>query len=86
MGSLAENLLGSADEAAALFERNPKLELPQESPGGIARLKPAQNLPAGATLKVPQKDWPAGLAFAALVLFLGAIGAGWLLRAPPETA
>ena len=82
LGPLAEKLLGSADEAAALLERNKNLTLPDRSPGGIARLKPAENLPAGATLKLPQKDWPAKIAFALLVCFMLAVGAGWLLKSP----
>ncbi len=86
LGQLAEKLLGNADEAAALLERNRDLILPERSPGGIARLRPAENLPAGAAMRIPQRQWPATFAFALLVLFLAAVGAGWLLRSPSEDA
>jgi len=87
LGKFAEVKLGSADEAQALYERNKKvLKLPDKSPEGIARLEPAENLPAGAKLKIPQQGWPAAVAFALLVVFLGVVGAGWLLKSPPEDA
>ena len=86
LGALAEKLLGSADEAAALMEHNRDLELPPRSPGGIARLKPAESLPAGAALEIPQTQWPAVILFAALAAFLTVVGAGWLLRSPSEDA
>lgn len=85
LGPLAEKIIGNSDAAASVFERNSQLELPAESPEGIARLKPADQLPAGTELKLPQKAWPAALGFALLVFFMGAVGAGWLLRGPEES-
>ena len=84
LGSLAEKVLGSSDAAAKLLERNPKLELPGKSPDGFARLTPARDLPPGAKLKLPQRAWPATMAFALLVLFMAGVGGGFLLKTPPE--
>jgi len=85
LGPLAEKLLGSAEEAAALLQGNPKLSLPRASPGGIARLDLAEHLPADATLKIPQKDWPAAAVFVLLVGFLAAVGLGWIMQAPAQS-
>jgi putative OPT family oligopeptide transporter len=85
LGKFAEKKLGSSDEAQSLYERNKKvLKLPEKSPEGIVRLEPADQVLAGTTLKIPQHDWPAELAFALLVLFLLAVGAGLLLKAPSD--
>jgi uncharacterized oligopeptide transporter (OPT) family protein len=85
LGDLAQEKLGSEDEALAIWEKNEKeLKLPDKSSTGIARLKLPETLPAGATLKIPQKEWPAYLAFALLILFLAAVGTGRLLKGQPE--
>ncbi len=87
LGKFAEQKLGSTEEAPLLFERNKKvLKLPDQSPEGLARLKLAEVLPAGAQLSLPQKDWPAWVVFLLLVVFLGVVGAGLILRSPPEEA
>ena len=48
-------------------------------------LESPENLQPGATLKLPQHEWPALAAFSALAVFLVLVGAGWLFRAaaPP---
>jgi hypothetical protein len=85
LGELAQEKLGSTDEALALWEKNEKeLKLPDKSTTGIARLDLPETLPAGATLKIPQKEWPALIAFALLILFLAAVGTGKLLKGRPE--
>jgi putative OPT family oligopeptide transporter len=85
LGELAQEKLGSTDEALALWDKNEKeLKLPDKSTSGIARLDMPETLPAGATLKIPQKDWPAEIAFALLILFLAGVGTGKLLKARSE--
>ena len=63
--------LGKADRAQKLYELN------QEE------LTPKVSLPAGAQIKVPQRILPALAAFGLLVLFLLAVGLGWLFKTEP---
>jgi hypothetical protein len=85
VGAVAKEREGGPDAALALYERNREvLRLPAESPDGIRRLSPAARLPTGTTLKLPQKEWPALVWFGVLVAILAAVGAGKLLKAPPE--
>ncbi len=63
-------ITGTADKAPSLYDLNSdKLKLPSI-------------LPAGTALKVPQKTWPAIVAFGVLTLFLAAVGLGWWLKPP----
>lgn len=70
--NVAREVLGRERKARKIFDRNKdKLKLPEE-------------IPAGAPLKLPTSDWPAWLGFAALGLFLLAVGTGRLMPPPPE--
>jgi hypothetical protein len=70
LGEAARQVLGSADKAASLLDLNSdRLQLPT-------------GLPAGATLRVPQKDWPTMVALAGLAILLTLVGLGWLMRPP----
>lgn len=93
LGELSEKKLKNKDDPSVILARNSEklpdrienkgrdpLKLPDSSPEGIARLDPPKELPAGAVLKQPQKDWPALAAFGALVLILGVIGTGVLSK------
>jgi hypothetical protein len=71
LGEIAEAKLGSPDKAQLLLDLN------------ADRLKVPENLPVGASLKIPQRNLPALAAFGVLVLFLAVVGLGWLLRSPP---
>ena len=71
LGEIAEQVLGSRDKASSLFDLNKD------------RLKPPARLPDGATLRIPQRNAPAMIAFAVLAAILVAVGLGWLLKAPP---
>jgi putative OPT family oligopeptide transporter len=75
LGEFASKVLGSSDKAASVFDNNKdKLKLPE-------------TLPAGAVLKVPQRDSTAALAAGAMVLFLLLVGLGLFLKtSPPEAA
>jgi putative OPT family oligopeptide transporter len=73
LGDIAQRALGSRAKAALLLELNKE------------QLRPPDQLPQGARLKVPQHTLPAFLAFAVLVLILALVGLGWLLPAR-ETA
>jgi putative OPT family oligopeptide transporter len=92
LGDLAAKELKGKGDPSVLLERNAKLPDRLENEGkkgltlpdsanGFDKLdsKPKE-LPAGAELKQPQHDWPAIVAFAALVLILGVIGVGLLRR------
>jgi putative OPT family oligopeptide transporter len=70
LGEIAEQVLRSADKAGLLLDLNsPPLHAPE-------------SLPAGAVLRVPQKDWPALAVFGGLSLVLALVGVGLLMRAP----
>ena len=78
LGPLAKEVLGTPDKADDLYSANAdKLK----SPFDLA----AAQLPAEAQLFLPQRDWPALLAFAALIATLLAVGAGYLFKAAKET-
>jgi putative OPT family oligopeptide transporter len=47
------------------------------------QLKLPTEVPAGATLKLPQKTAMALVAFGVLVIFLVLVGVGWIMSAPP---
>jgi putative OPT family oligopeptide transporter len=73
LAEVAEEALGSSDRASSLFDLNKE------------QLKLPEGLPAGAALKVPQRNAPALLAFAVLTVFLVLVGVGWLMKSPaPE--
>ena len=64
----AEAAVANADKASLLFNLNEtQLQLPKA-------------LPADASLKLPQKNWPALAAFGLLAVFLVLVGRGWLLK------
>jgi putative OPT family oligopeptide transporter len=71
LGEYANVLLGDPDKAASIFESNKD------------RIKLPETLPAGAVLKVPQRDRTALFAAGLLVLFLLLVGMGFLLRTSP---
>ena len=51
----------------------------------IAALNQSQStgtLPVGTLVKVPQKNWPALVIFAALAALLAIVGAGWIMQSP----
>jgi putative OPT family oligopeptide transporter len=73
LGQFAQRVLGSEDKAASLLDNNSSLKLPEK-------------LPAGAVLKVPQRDLTALLASGALVVFLALVGLGLFLRSPTAAA
>ena len=73
LAEVAEEALGSSDRASSLFDLNKE------------QLKLPEGLPADATLKVPQRNVPALIAFAVLTVFLVLVGVGWLMKSPvPE--
>jgi putative OPT family oligopeptide transporter len=74
LGDYAAKVLGSPDKAATLFDNNKD------------RLKLPDNLPAGAQLRVPQRDLTALIAAGAMVLFLLMAGLGVFLKTPPTAA
>jgi putative OPT family oligopeptide transporter len=71
LGDVAQEVLGTADKAESLLDLNKDT------------LKVPEKLPAGARLKVPQRNWPALAAFGVLVVFLVLVGMGLLFRAAP---
>ena len=77
LGEFASKVLGSADKAVTVFGNNKD------------RLKAPEKLPAGAELKVPQRDLTAAIASGVMVLFLLLVGFGMFLRTdatpPPAT-
>src|SRR5262249_50994894 len=87
-----EKDLKSHDDPAQLLKRNKKLpdgrenkdkkglSQPDQPPEAVPRPNPAEELPAGAELKRPQKQWPSVVIFASLVLILGVVGVGLLNR------
>lgn len=66
LGNIAAERLGGEHRAALLADLNPDLA-------------PPQRLPAGAPIKLPQHQWPALLAFGALMALLMLVGLGWWL-------
>jgi putative OPT family oligopeptide transporter len=75
LGEFAGRLLGSPDKAGSLMDNNKE------------QLKLPEKLPAGAELKVPQRDLTALIASGSLVLFLLLVSLGFFLKTPPtETA
>ena len=73
LGEVAAEVLGSREKARLLFEDNrDRLTLPPR-------------LPAGASLRVPQTNPPALIAFGVLVFFLILVGLGIILRSPKPT-
>jgi hypothetical protein len=68
LGDLSEQSLGSRDQAAGLFDLNSD------------RLKLPTALPAGAMLRLPQRDATAVWAFAGLAVLLLAVGGEWFFR------
>jgi putative OPT family oligopeptide transporter len=73
LGEFAARVLGSADKAATVLDNNKD------------RLKPPETLPAGAVLRVPQRDLTAAIAAGAMVLFLLLVGLGLFLKTSPVT-
>jgi putative OPT family oligopeptide transporter len=70
LGEVAEEVLGNSEKARLLFQDNrDRLTLPER-------------LPAGVSLKVPQTNLPALVAFGLLVVFLILVGLGLMLRSP----
>jgi putative OPT family oligopeptide transporter len=68
LGEIASETLGSASKSKLLFDLNQQqLQLPTA-------------LPAGASVKIPQQNWPALAAFGVLVLLLAVVGMGWLMQ------
>jgi putative OPT family oligopeptide transporter len=74
LGEVAKAIKGSPEKASLLLDLNKdKLKVPEQ-------------VPVGATLKIPQRTAPALIAFGVLILFLVLVGMGWLLPAPPPGA
>jgi hypothetical protein len=71
LGEFAAQKLGNADKASSLLDLN------------SATLKLPDRLPAGALLKLPQRNSPAMAAFLLLCVVLVLVGSGWLLASPP---
>jgi putative OPT family oligopeptide transporter len=68
LGELAKEMLGRSLRAPLLYDLN------------VEKLKMPETLPAGARLRLPQREWPALLAFSALALVLVMVGIGrWML-------
>jgi putative OPT family oligopeptide transporter len=74
LGEIAQEKLGSPEKAQLLLDLNKD------------RLTAPEQLPAGASIKLPQKTAPALVAFGVLVVFLVLVGLGWLLRPPVGTS
>jgi hypothetical protein len=72
LGEVAKQALGRSWQAGQILELNKD------------RLKPPDKLPAEARLFLPQPQWATLIPFGLLVLFLLAVGSGWLLRSAPE--
>jgi hypothetical protein len=71
LGNFATTELGNSDKAITVFDNNKD------------RLKLPKTLPAGAVLKVPQRDLTAAIAAGAMVLFLLLVGLGVFLKTSP---
>jgi hypothetical protein len=72
LGEVARQVSGSADKAASLLDLN------------ADRLSLPTSLPPGATLRMPQKDWPTMVALCGLAMLLTLVALGWVMR-PPGT-
>jgi hypothetical protein len=68
LGDVAKSEMGRRYKAQALFEKNKE------------KLAEPKQLPAEAELIVPQRKWPAMLAFLALIAVLLAVGGGLLFK------
>ncbi|MGW8257019.1 MAG: OPT/YSL family transporter, partial [Thermoguttaceae bacterium] len=68
----AENVLGDATKVGLLLQLNSD------------RLRPAQVLPEGVLMRLPQKNYPALIAFGVLALILTMVGFGWIFKSSPE--
>jgi hypothetical protein len=68
LGDVAEKALKDRDKSQKLLELN------RDDLEGVLRLS------QGAQMRVPQKTWPATVAFGALIVFLIVVGGGWLFR------
>jgi putative OPT family oligopeptide transporter len=68
LSEVAEDSVGSADKASLLFDLNE------------SQLKLPKSLPPDASLKIPQWNAPALVAFGLLAVFLVLVGRGWLLK------
>jgi hypothetical protein len=68
LGQVAQKALGDSDKAQKLLDLNRD------------DLESVIDLSEGAELRLPQKNWPAVLAFGLLVLFLILVGTGLLFR------
>jgi putative OPT family oligopeptide transporter len=73
LGEVAATRLGDRSRAEDLLKAN-------------APLSPAEHLPAGSAMKVPQHTWPALVAFAVLIAILLATGMEKILKGKPEEA
>lgn len=70
LGEVAREQLGSADRAQVLLDLNAhQLRLPDR-------------LPAGAEVRLPQKNWPALVMFGLLAAFLLLVSKGFIFKAP----
>lgn len=70
LGKVAEQTLGKPLRAPLLYDLNAE------------KLKMPEMLPAGARLRLPQREWPSLLAFSTLTLILAAVGIGrWMNNA-----
>ena len=68
LGDVAKEALGTKDEAAHLLDLNEqKLRLPT-------------SLPVGASVRLPQHNWPSLAIFGILVLLLAIVGTGWIMQ------
>jgi hypothetical protein len=64
LGEVAQRVLGNRLRAPLLYDLN------------TAKLAMPQTLPPGATLRLPQHEWPALVAFGLLAGVLGLVGLG----------
>ena len=68
LGAIARQAEGSTQRAALLETLNAE------------KLKPPEQLPLGAEIALPQRNWPALALFSVLAVLLLLVGAGWWLR------
>ncbi len=87
VGEVARTVVMDPAQAWEVYRLNqkalPKPE-PLVTPDGIGKIALAETLPAGTTLKLPQKDGPALICFALLILILTAVGTGKLMKTQQE--
>ena len=72
VGEVAKETLGRSWKAPQVFELNKAI------------LKKPAVLPPEAELNLPQPQWPTLIPFGCLILLLFIVGAGFVLRSPPE--